>query len=193
MSLVYQHGLWGKSHMWCLLEMVHCDLQIPGKRLTREWRNVLGLSQREPSRPGTRGERAIVQLSPDSRELLWVCKNYLWSSLFYLKSYVFLFTFRLVFLFWLNLILSSVTLNNSTVPEREVFYLILILKMLPWQTPNHRARLCFLSTYRVLQPYCPPGAMLQAEGLCPPPNPKMHVPKPNPQCDRLGKWAFGGD
>ena len=120
MSLVYQHGLWGNTRTRCLLEMVHCDPQIPGKRLTREWRNVLGLSQTEPSRPGIRGERAIVQLSPESRALLWVCKNYSWSPLFYLKPYVFLFTFRLVFLFWLNLlILFSVTLNNSTVPERE--------------------------------------------------------------------------
>ena len=110
----------GEIHTRCLLETVHSDPQIPGRRLTRKWRNVLGLSQTEPSRPGTRSERAIVQLSPESRQLLWVCKKYSWSSLFYLKPYVFLFTFRLVFLFWLNLlILYSVTLNNSTVPERE--------------------------------------------------------------------------
>lgn len=47
---------------------------------------MLSLSQRELTGTGTRDERAIVQLSPDSRELLRVCKNYPWSSLFYLKT-----------------------------------------------------------------------------------------------------------
>ena len=146
----------GEIHTRCLLETVHSDPQIPGRRLTRKWRNVLGLSQTEPSRPGTRIERAIVQLSPESRQLLWVCKKYSWSSLFYLKPYVFLFTFRLVFLFWLNLlILYSVTLNNSTVPERArdtcpLISLILIswaARHLPAHLPDTRHCLISSSQY----------------------------------------------